>query len=106
MITNVHDSSSRKKPMVLIKTICADHDTTENKGNTQKRNNVLSMLSWDNLTSDTSKELKLVIDTFESMLQLDGIMHLYTRQRTRQCSIFKIDFSAINMRPTTYNYTS
>lgn len=53
MITNVHDSSSRKKPMVLKKTICADHDTTENKGNTQKRNNVLSMLSWDNLTSDT-----------------------------------------------------
>lgn len=78
MITNVHDSSSRKKPMVLIKTICADHDTTENKGNTQKRNNVLSMLSWDNLTSDTSKELKLVIDTFESMLQLDGRMHLCT----------------------------
>lgn len=41
-------------------------------------NNVLSMLSWDNLTSDTSKELKLVIDTFESMLQLDGIRHLCT----------------------------
>lgn len=78
MITNVHDSSLRKKPMVLKKTICADHDTTENKGNTQKRNNVLSMLSWDNLTSDTSKELKLVIDTFDSMLQLDGIMNLCT----------------------------
>lgn len=41
------------------------------------RNNVLSMLSWDNLTSDTSKELKLVIDTFESMLQLDGIMNIF-----------------------------
>lgn len=42
------------------------------------RNNVLSMLSWDNLTSDTSKELKLIIDTFESMLQLDSIMNLCT----------------------------
>lgn len=36
------------------------------------------MLSWDNLTSDTSKELKLIIDTFESMLQLDSIMNLCT----------------------------
>lgn len=34
------------------------------------------MLSWDNLTSDTSKELKLIIDTFESMPQLDSIMNL------------------------------
>lgn len=67
-----------RKKNIVFKKQCADHDTTENKGNTQKRNNVLSMLSWDNLTSDTSKELKLVIDTFESMLQLDGIMHLCT----------------------------
>lgn len=37
MITNVHDSLLRKKPIVLIKTICADHDMTENKGNTQKQ---------------------------------------------------------------------
>lgn len=78
MITNVDDPKLRKKTHSFLKTICADHDTTENKGNTQKRNNVLSMLSWDNLTSDTSKELKLVIDTFESMLQLDGIRHLCT----------------------------
>lgn len=42
------------------------------------------MLSWDNLTSDTFQELKLVIDTFESMLQLDGIMNIFAYQTTHK----------------------
>lgn len=73
MITNVDDPKLRKKNIVFKKQ-CADRDMTE----TTQGNNVLSMLSWDNLTSDTSKELKLIIDTFESMLQLDSIMNLCT----------------------------
>lgn len=37
MITNVDDPKLRKKTYGFLKTICADHDMTENKGNTQKQ---------------------------------------------------------------------
>lgn len=77
MITNVDDPKLIKKTIVFLKKQYV-LIMIRQRIRVTHRNNVLSMLSWDNLTSDTSKELKLVIDTFESMLQLDGIRHLCT----------------------------